>query len=69
MKTQRHEHVLAGLVRAFLGSLIGVACIVGIGQLGYVASLSGVVMAVYAIRGYSLLGGAISRKGAVIACG
>ena len=68
MKTQRHENVLAGLVGAFLGSLIGVACIVGIGQLGYVASLSGVVMAVCAIRGYALLGGAISRKGAVIAC-
>lgn len=68
MKTERKENVLTGLVGAFLGSLIGVACIVWIGQLGYVASLSGVVMAVCAIKGYSLLGGAMSRKGAVIAC-
>lgn len=68
MKPERRENVLTGLVGAFLGSLIGVACIVGIGQMGYVASLSGVVMAVCAIKGYSLLGGAISRKGAVISC-
>lgn len=68
MKPERREHVLTGLVGAFLGSLIGVACIVGIGQLGYVASISGLVMAVCAIKGYSLLGGTMSRKGAVIAC-
>ena len=68
MKPEKRENVLAGLVGAFLGSLIGVACIVGIGQMGYVASVSGVVMAVCAIKGYSLLGGAMSRKGAVIAC-
>lgn len=68
MKPERKENVLAGLVGAFLGSLIGVACIVGIGQMGYVASISGLVMAVCAIKGYSLLGGTISRKGAVISC-
>ena len=68
MKPERKENVLTGLVGAFLGSLIGVACIVGIGQLGYVASLSGLVMAVCAIKGYALLGGTMSRKGAVISC-
>ena len=68
MKPERRENVLTGLVGAFLGSLIGVACIVGIGQMGYVASISGVVMAVCAIKGYSLLGGTMSRKGAVISC-
>lgn len=68
MKPAKNEHVLTGVVGAFLGSLIGVACIVLIGQLGYVASLSGVVMAVCSIKGYSLLGGAMSRKGAVISC-
>ena len=68
MKAERRENVLTGLIGAFLGSLIGVACIVAIGQLGYVASISGVIMAVCAIKGYELLGGAMSRKGAVIAC-
>ena len=68
MKTEKRENVLTGLVGAFLGSLIGVACIVGIGQMGYVASISGLIMAVCAIKGYALLGGAMSRKGAVISC-
>ena len=68
MKAERRENVLTGLIGAFLGSLIGVACIVAIGQLGYVASISGVIMAVCAIKGYELMGGAMSRKGAVIAC-
>ena len=67
MQTAKREHVLAGLVGAFLGSLIGVACIVAVGQLGYVASFCGVVLAVCAIKGYGLLGGAMTRKGAVIA--
>ncbi len=65
---QRQENVLAGLVGAFLGSLLGVACIVIVGQLGYVTAISGLVMAVCSIKGYELLGGRISRKGAVIAC-
>lgn len=57
----------AGTVGAFLGSLIGVACTVIIGQLGYMASLSGLVMAICALKGYELLGGTLSWKGAVIA--
>ena len=68
MKSERIEHVFTGTVGAFLGSLIGVACIVGVGQLGYVAAISGLVMAVCAIKGYALLGGSMSRKGAVISC-
>ena len=40
MKAERRENVLTGLIGAFLGSLIGGACIVAIGQLGYVASIS-----------------------------
>ena len=68
METERKENVLAGLIGAFLGSLLGAACIVGIGQLGYVAAFSGLIMAVCAVKGYELLGGAVSRKGAVIAC-
>ena len=62
------ENMIAGLVGAFLGSLLGVACIVGIGQLGYVAALSGLIMAVCALKGYELLGGVLSRKGAALVC-
>ncbi len=51
------DNVIAGIVGAFLGSLIGVACIVVINKLGYVSAISGVVMAVCAIKGYAMLGG------------
>ena len=63
---QKKENMIAGTVGAFLGSLLGVACIVLLGQLGYVAVLSGLVMGVCTLKGYELLGGTLSKKGAVI---
>ena len=60
------DNVIAGTVGAFLGSLIGVACIVILSKLGYVSAVSGVVMAVCAIKGYALLGGKLTKRGAVI---
>ena len=66
MEEKKRENVPAGIVGAFLGSLIGVACAVLIGQLGYVASISGLVMAVCALKGYELLGGSLTKKGALI---
>lgn len=68
MNTERRESVLLGVTGAFLGSLIGVVSIVILGQLGYVASFSGVIMAVCAVKGHELLGGRISKKGSVIVC-
>ena len=65
-RKKRQENVVAGVVGAFLGTLLGVVCTVVIGQLGYVASLSGLIMAVGALKGYELLGGRLSKKGAVI---
>ena len=62
------ENVLAGVVGALLGCLLGVGCIVLLGQLGYVAALSGIVLAVCTLNGYELLGGRLSTKGIVIAC-
>lgn len=63
---KRRENVAAGIVGAFLGSLIGVVCTVIIGQMGYVASISGLVMAVCAPKGYEMLGGMLSKKGAAV---
>ena len=63
---RRQENVVAGIVGALLGTLLGVVCTVVIGQLGYVASISGLIMAVGALKGYELLGGTLSKKGAVI---
>lgn len=64
-KTIRPENFIAGLVGAFFGSLLGVALIVLLGQLGYVAAVSGLVMAVCALKGYEKLGGALSKKGVI----
>ena len=63
---ERNENIFAGVVGAFLGSLIGVLAIVLIGQLGYVAVISGFVMAFCCIRGYQLLAGNFSIKGVIV---
>lgn len=63
---EKPENPLAGAVGALLGSLAGAVCIVLLSQLGYVAALSGLVMGVCAIKGYEMLGGRLSGKGAAI---
>lgn len=62
----KKENLIGGIVGAVLGSLIGVACIILLSQLGYVAALSGVVMAVCALRGYEMLGGKLTKRGIII---
>ncbi|MCM1065843.1 MAG: FUSC family protein [Eubacterium sp.] len=62
----KKENVVGGIVGAVLGSLLGVLCIVLLSQLGYVAALSGVVMAIGVLKGYELLGGRLTKKGIVI---
>ncbi len=62
----KSENIIGGIVGAVLGSLIGVACIIVLSQLGYVAALSGVVMAVCTLKGYELLGGKLSKAGIII---
>ena len=65
-KLEKKENVAAGIVGALVGSLIGVLAIVLIGQLGYVAAISGIIMAICTLKGYELLGGKLSVKGIVI---
>ena len=62
----KKENVVAGFVGAILGSLIGALCIVVESQLGYVAAISGLVMAICTLKGYALLGGKLTTKGIVI---
>lgn len=66
MKQPKQENVVGGVIGALLGSLVGVLCIVVLSQLGYVAALSGAVMAVGVLKGYELLGGKVTKKGVVI---
>lgn len=65
-KQQKRENIIGGIVGAFLGTMIGIICIVIFGQLDRVAAISGVIMAVCAIKGYELLGGRLSKLGVVI---
>lgn len=65
-KQSKHENVVGGIVGALLGSLLGVLSIVIFSQLGYVAAVSGVIMAVCTLKGYEMLGGKLTKKGIVI---
>ncbi len=60
------ENVLGGAVGALLGSLLGVLSIVVLAQLGYVAVISGIIMAICTLKGYELLGGKLSTTGIII---
>lgn len=64
LEEEKQEHLAKGLLGAFLGSLLGVACILLISRLGYVSALSGVVMALFSLKGYERFAGALSKKGA-----
>lgn len=68
MNRPRSENMVAGLVGAFLGSLLGVVCIVVVGQMGYIAALSGLLMAVCALKGYEKFAGGLSKKGIIACC-
>ncbi len=65
-KAARKSNVIGGIAGAFLGSLIGAACIILISQLGFVAAISGIVMAAATVKGYELLGGKMNVTGVVI---
>ena len=65
---QKSENIIGGAVGAFLGSVLGAVCIILISRLGYVAAISGMVMGVCALKGYELLGGKLTKRGAVISC-
>ena len=63
---QKKENIVGGIVGAMLGSLLGVVCIILLSQMGYVAAVSGVAMAVGVLKGYEWLGGKITRKSVII---
>lgn len=63
---QKTENLAGGIAGALIGSLLGAVCIVLLSQLGYVAAISGVLMAVGVLKGYEKLGGKLTKKGIVI---
>ena len=65
-EVKKNENVVTGFVGALIGSLIGGASIILLSQLGYIASVSGLILAVCTLKGYELLGGNLSGKGIAI---
>jgi len=63
--TASQEHVLPGIFGAFLCSLAGVAVMVLLNNMGYVSSLSGIVMLACTVWGYSHFSKAMSKKGII----
>ena len=60
---EKRENVVTGMVGALIGAVLGAGCIILLSQLGYIASVSGLVLAVCTLKGYELLGGRLSGKG------
>lgn len=65
LKPQKPENVIAGMVGAIVGALIGGASIVLLDQVGFVASISGFLIAFLSLKGYEWLGGRLTKKGIV----
>ncbi len=61
----KSENVPFGIAGAFLGSLLGVAAIVILGQLGYIAAISGFIMALFTLKGYEKFAGKLSKVGVI----
>ena len=59
----KKENVVTGTVGALLGAVLGGGSIILLSQLGYIASVSGLILAVCTLKGYELLGGSLSKKG------
>lgn len=63
---EKRENMVTGIVGALIGALLGAGSIILLSQLGYIASISGLILAVCTLKGYELLGGKLSGKGIAI---
>ena len=60
------ESFVLGLIGALVGAILGGASIILLSQIGYIASISGFILAVCTLKGYELLGKRLSGKGIVL---
>ena len=60
------ENFFMGLIGALGGAVLGAASIILLGQMGYVASISGLILAFCTLKGYAWLGKGMSTKGAIL---
>lgn len=59
------ERMGMGILGALVGAVIGGASIVLLSQLGFVAAISGFLLAVCTLKGYQLLGRRLTRRGVI----
>ena len=62
----KQESMLAGILGALVGGVIGGAAIVLVGQLGLISAISGVILAFCTLKGYELLGKKLSKQGILV---
>lgn len=60
------DNFITGLVGALIGAALGAGSIVLLSQLGFVASVSSLILAVCTMKGYELLGGRLSTRGIIV---
>lgn len=66
VEKKRSNSVIFGIVGAVLGSLIGVILWILLYNFGYIASISGIVMVICAIKGYEKFSGEVDKKALII---
>jgi len=59
-------NLFLGIIGAIIGAALGSVVWILIGKAGFIAGIAGFLMAVLAMKGYSLLAGSMDRKGLVI---
>ncbi len=64
--TPQKENLITGIVGALLGAALGAIVIILLGEMGFVASISGWILAVCTFKGYELFGHRLSIKSAII---
>ena len=60
------ERMGLGILGALVGAVLGGASIILLSQLGYVASISGLILAVCTLKGYTVMANRLSTKGVII---
>lgn len=66
VEKQRKENVFLGFIGAIIGAMIGSILWILLDQIGFIAGIAGYAIVYCCIKGYSMLGKTISKKGIVI---
>lgn len=60
------DNIIGGIVGSMLGALVGTILWIILYQLGYLAAIAGLVIAICSVKGYQMFGGKLNKKGVII---